>query len=123
MTTTATTTPTRKGPGPEWQALLETLHPEGDGKRFEFFPLKEVPSGSEVHLTLLGPAHFDRAQHHGQFSLLEVDVDHKGTPYRLCVSGTRLARAIANVAPGAGDEITLKPTGDGKERTWQVSLA
>lgn len=97
---------------------------DSDGERHEFFPLSQVPDGATVELTLIGEPVFDKAQHHGKFSMFEVDVRQGSTPYRLCVSGTRLAKAIAALEPKNGSTLVLTAKGpNGRERKWTAAKA
>lgn len=106
-----------------WKSLQETLKPEISGDRRPFFPLSQVPSGTTVKVAIDGPCETEAM--HGSYSLFEMDVlvsEASGRkPYRLCVSGQRLARAIAAIAPVPGEVIHMTPTGDGKNRTWVVA--
>ena len=102
-----------------WKAFQASLKPEASGDRHPFFPLRDVVSGQTVNLTVLGGPYFDGF--HGQYSLVELDVSYKGQPYRLCVSGARLARALAAIEPGPGAKLAITAKGDGKARDWTVT--
>src|SRR5688572_31353670 len=93
-----------------WKGLNDELK-DADGERHEFFPLNGVGDGQTVELTLIGEPVFDATKFHGKFSMLEVDVRQGSTPYRLCVSGTRLAKALASVEPQIGETIVLTAKG------------
>lgn len=117
LTPETATTPVLKG----WKDLQATLKGDDGGERHPFFPLRDVQSGQKVTLTVTAGPFFENL--HGQFSICELDVLQGKAPFRLCVSGNRLASAIARVEPGAGDVIELTPNGDGKNRTWAAKLA
>lgn len=117
---------TQTPPAGSWKALQTSLKEEATGERHPFFPIRDVPTDVPVKLKVLTGPHFDGF--HGQYSLVELDVQvregtEKGKNYRLCVSGARLARALAGVEPQAGDPITVTARGTGKERQWTVAKA
>lgn len=103
----------------DWASFQQTLKGEANGERFPFFPLRDVPSGKTVTFTVTAGPFFEGF--HGQYSLCELDVRMGKDQYRLCVSGTRLAAALASIQPGPGSEVSLTPTGDGKNRTWKAN--
>lgn len=110
----------RKTKATTWKGLNDELK-DADGDRHEFFPLQGVADGETVELTLIGEPVFDATKFHGKFSMLEVDVRHGSTPYRLCVSGTRLAKALAGVEPQIGETVVLTAKGpNGRERKWSA---
>lgn len=115
---------TPEEPAPErpraasWKALREDLK-NANADRHPFYPIGQLDR--TVRLTLLGAPIFDPSGFHGQFSTIEIDVaDHTGTPYRLCVSGSRLAAALAAIEPAVGDTVEITPIGTGRERKWQA---
>lgn len=112
---------TRKRPvATSWKNLDEQLQ-DADGERHEFFPLKQVGDGETVTAQLIGEPVFDPKGFHGKFSMLEMDIRVGSQPYRLCVSGSRLAKALASVEPQIGDTIVLTAKGpDGRERKWSA---
>lgn len=119
--------PTTAQPAGSWKSFQETLKPALNGERHPFFPLAQLPAGSHVDLQLTTNPEFDPARFHGQYSKLEFDAiqrsgTDKGKPFRVCVSGARLAVALAAVEPMAGMTVRLQPTGDGKNRTWAASV-
>lgn len=101
-----------------WTGLRETLK-NADGERHEFFPLQQIADGETVELVLIGEPEFDPVKFHGKFSMFEVDVRQGTTLYRLCVSGARLAKALADVEPTVGATVVLTAKGpSGRERKW-----
>lgn len=107
--TTATTGPTT------WEALEEKAR-RANGN--PFFPIGDVPAGETVRFTVAG-IQMDPALFQGKFSVFEMDIDQRGSLYRLCVSGTRLAGAIAALKPKLGDLLELQAIGaPGRERKW-----
>lgn len=120
MTTEPATTAILKENPTDWKTFQQQLRPQETGERFPFFPLRDVPAGTTVRLEVVNGPFFEGL--HGQYSLVELDVKHKGAMYRLCASGQRLASALAALEPGPGDAIALTPMGDGKSRTWAAQL-
>jgi len=108
--TTATT-------GKTWEDLeKESLRANGN----PFFPIGEVPDGSAVTMKVAG-FEMDPAKFQGKFSKFEMEIIQNGNPFRLCVSGSRLAGAIAKIRPVVGDLITLTAVGPaGRERKWNA---
>jgi len=101
-----------------WKSLQTQLKPTATGERHPFFPLAQLAEPAEV---FVNGVELDSTKFHGQFSLFELDVLHKKQPFRLCVSGARLASAIAALEPVAGDRLELVPKGTGKDRTWSAN--
>ena len=115
---TATDASEGKPRATSWSNLRENLK-NADGERHEFFPLQQIGDGESVELVLIGEPVFDPAAFHGKFSMFEVDVRQGTTPYRLCVSGSRLAKALADVEPTVGATVVLTAKGPtGRERKW-----
>jgi len=102
-----------------WKAFQASLKPESSGDRHPFFPIKDMVEGQTVNVTVLGGPYFEGF--HGGYSLVELDVSHKGQPYRMCVSGARLARALAAVAPEVGHKLAITASGSGKARDYTVA--
>lgn len=94
----------------------------GNGDRHPFFPLRDLRSDEPITFTVQGDPEFNPQNFHGQYSMVELDVWHNGSPYRLCVSGTRLARALAPLKPTNGDRVTLTPRGEQKQREWKATI-
>lgn len=118
---TATDASEGKPRATSWSGLRENLK-NADGERHEFFPLQQVEDGQSVTLTLIGEPVFDQSAFHGKFSMFEVDVRQGTTPYRLCVSGARLAKALADLEPAVGTVVTLTAKGpSGRERKWTAT--
>lgn len=111
MTTTATQTGS-------WKVFQSSLKPEISGERYPFFPIRDVPTEQPITMRVIAGPFFDGF--HGGYSLVELDVEQNGTKYRLCVSGARLARAMAAVEPIPGDKLEVTAQGAGKERAWTV---
>lgn len=123
METPKTTTDASEGkPKPtSWATLNESLK-ESDGDRHEFFPLQQVADGETVTLTMLGDAIFDTTKFHGKFSMLEFDGRVGSTPYRFCISGARLAKALSQIQPGPGESVSITAAGpSGRERKWTAT--
>ncbi len=98
-----------------WKTLQSQLRPTATGERHPFFRLADLGQAAEF---FVNGVELDATKFHGQYSLLELDVLYQKQPFRLAVSGTRLAAAIAAIEPMPGDRIELAPTGAGKDRTW-----
>lgn len=110
---------TQTAPNGSWKGLQTQLREEPSGERFPFYPIKDVPDGKTVNLEIIGGPYFEGL--HGQYSLVELDVqDINKDSFRLCVSGSRLAKAIAAVEPEKGDVLQITPTGNGKDRKWRA---
>lgn len=104
-----------------WKQFGATLS-ASDGERHEFFPLQNIADGQTVELVVIGEPVFTAADFHGKFSKMEVDVRQGNLLYRLCVSGTRLAKALCAVEPGIGSTVAMTAQGpSGRERKWLVS--
>lgn len=117
------TTPTDQPKG-SWKTLQADLKGRGaGGDRHPFFPLAGIESGQTVAVLVMAGPFIDANELHGQYSLVELDVSHKGDPYRLCASGARLASQLAALEPTPGQTVKLTPKGTGKNRTWTASLA
>lgn len=101
-----------------WTAIQTQLRPDL-GERHPFMSLKDI---NQVELEVLS-VETDPTRFHGGFSMFEMDVKSGGKPYRLAVSGTRMARAIVGLKPAIGDRIVLTSTGTGRERSWTAHRA
>src|SRR5687768_14292766 len=95
-------TPDPASPPGSWKTLQTQLKAKGaDGERHPFFPLAQLTGPAEM-LVNAGPF-FEGF--HGQYSLVELDVLHEKKPYRLCVSGSRLAARMSEAEPMPGDRL------------------
>lgn len=118
---TATDASEGKPQATSWKGLNETLK-DADGERHEFYPLSDVKDGETIELTLLGEAVFDKGKHHGKYSMVEMDVREGTIPFRLCVSGARLAKALSALEPTVGTTVLLTAKGpNGRERKWTAT--
>ena len=116
-------TPDLEQPTPPatWKDFAATVKAGPDGERHPFFPLQTLDK--PVEIVFDGNPVFDPTKFHGQYSLMEADIVVRGEPFRLCVSGARLASALAKVEPGDGSHVILTPNGTGKSRTWTAARA
>lgn len=105
-------------PTASWKTLQMDFEHLPTGERHPFFPLGEITES--VFLKVEGEPVFAREGFHGQYSIFEMDVSRAGRMYRLCVSGRRLAKALAALAPARGTMFKLTPIGVGKAREWRA---
>lgn len=98
-----------------WEALEEKAkRANGD----PFYPIGDAPDGKAIKIRV-SAIEMDPARFQGKFSLFEMGGEIDGKAYRICVSGTRLAGAIAAIKPQIGDLLILTPDGPaGRERRW-----
>lgn len=93
------------------------------GGRLPFFPFKDIAHGQEIVLKLTSDVEHKSAGFQGAHSLFEFDAISNDQPFRVCVSGIRLAHAIAGCRPTNGTKLVLTPTGTGRDRLWSAVIA